>query len=170
MTSTLIPAVVSADAPFVIERTFAAPIERVWRAFTEADQLNQWMSPPGMLPAGCTMDLRQGGLYHYGMKAPDGSVWWGKQIYLAVEPPHSGVARLVAIVGFSDAHQGVTRHPLATSTFTAVGDSTRLRLQWQACNATGEEQATFNAGHASMTQGWSGTMAQLDAWLAGQTV
>jgi uncharacterized protein YndB with AHSA1/START domain len=167
--------VVSADAPFVIERTFFAPIERVWRAFTDAGQLNQWMSPPGMSPAGCTMDLRPGGLYHYGMKAPDGSISWGKQTFLEVEPPRNGVARLVAIVSFSDASQGVTRHPmaatwplqtLATSTFTAMGQNTRLHLKWQACNASGDEQAMFNGAHAGMMQGWSGTMAQLAEYLA----
>ncbi len=31
---------------------------------------------------------------------------------------------------------------------------------------TEEERKTFDAGHASMTQGWSGTMEQLEAYLA----
>ena len=58
---------------------------------------------------------------------------------------------------------------LFTSTFAAQSDKTSLRLQMQACNASSTEQLAFNAGHAShasVTQGWGGTLAQLDAWLA----
>ena len=31
---------------------------------------------------------------------------------------------------------------------------------------TAEEQQTFDAGHASMNQGWSGTLEKLEAYLA----
>lgn len=55
---------------------------------------------------------------------------------------------------------------LFTSTFAAQSDKTSLRLQMQACNASSTEQLAFNAGHASMTQGWGGTLAQLEVWLA----
>jgi hypothetical protein len=33
-------------------------------------------------------------------------------------------------------------------------------------NPTPQERATFDAGHDSMKQGWSGTMEQLAAYLA----
>ena len=28
--------------PFVIERTYNAPVERVWKAITDMDQMKQW--------------------------------------------------------------------------------------------------------------------------------
>lgn len=166
---------VSSDTPFVIEHTFNTPLATVWRAFTVRDQLAQWMSPAGLTPVGSSLDLRAGGLYHYGMQAPNGYVMWGKWTFLEITPPANGAAKLVVIVSFSDENKGVTRHPMApdwplqflsASTFTAQGDNTLLHLQMQACNASSTEQAAFNAGHASMTQGWGGTLAQLDAWLA----
>ena len=33
------------DTPLVIERTFNAPVERVWKAITDLDQMKQWYFP-----------------------------------------------------------------------------------------------------------------------------
>jgi uncharacterized protein YndB with AHSA1/START domain len=51
------------------------------------------------------MDLRVGGTYHYGMRAPDRNVMWGKFAYREVTPPR----RLVFINSFSDEKGGITR-------------------------------------------------------------
>jgi len=47
----------------------------------------------------------------------------------------------------------------------APGGKTKFTVRWQTHNATEEEQETFDAMHDSMTQGWSGTMDQLEAYL-----
>ena len=109
------------------------------------------------------MDLRVGGTYHYGMQTPDGNVMWGKFVYREITPPE----RLVFINSFSDEAGGLTRHPLAPSwplemlsIFTFEEQPRRQDQVHRALapyNATAEEQKTFDAGHASMTQGWSGT-------------
>ena len=167
----------SNDAPFVISHLFNAPLELVWQVYTQPEHLRQWMRPAGLSDAGSSVDLRVGGVFHYGMGTPDGKVMWGKWTFLAIEPPRQGVAKMVVVVSFSDALQGVTRHPMAadwplqtlsTATYTAEGadsNQTRLRLQWQACNATDVEQAVFNSSHASMAQGWGGTLKMLEAYL-----
>jgi hypothetical protein len=68
----------------------------------------------------------------------------------------------------------MTTHPMAptwpketrsVSTFTEKDGKTTLRLEWTAYHATAEEQATFDAAHESMTQGWGGTMNALDVYL-----
>lgn len=164
----------SQDAPFVIDHLFNAPLDLVWRVYTQPAHLSQWMRPADLSDTGCSVDLRVGGVFHYGMGTPDGKVMWGKWTFLAIEPPRDGTAKMVVVVSFSDASQGVTRHPMApdwplqtlsTATYTAEGNRTRLRLQWQACNATDAEQAIFNSSHASMTQGWGRTLAMLEAYL-----
>ena len=33
------------DTPLVIERTFNAPVEKVWKAITDLDQMKQWYFP-----------------------------------------------------------------------------------------------------------------------------
>ena len=71
---------------------------------------------------------------------------------------------------------GTTRHPMAPtwpqemlSIFTfedAPGGKTKFTVRWSPHNATEEERKTFDAGHASMTQGWGGTLGQLETYLA----
>jgi uncharacterized protein YndB with AHSA1/START domain len=118
------------------------------------------------------MDLRPGGTYLYGMKAPDGSTMWGKFIYREIVPQQ----KLVFVNSFSDEEGGTTRHPLhktwplqLLSVFTfedQPGDKTKFTVRWAPLNATEEERKTFDAGHDSMRGGWSGTMEQLAAYLA----
>ena len=89
-----------------------------------------------------------------------------------IAPPE----KLVFINSFSDEKGGLTRHPMAPTwpiemlsifTFEEMpGGKTRFTVRWAPHNATAEEQKTFDAGHASMTQGWSGTMEKLEAYLA----
>lgn len=56
------------------------------------------------------MDLRPGGIFHYGLTAPDGkTTMWGRFVYREVVEP----SRLIFVVSFSDANGGVTRHPMA---------------------------------------------------------
>jgi uncharacterized protein YndB with AHSA1/START domain len=55
---------------------------------------------------------------------------------------------------------------LSTFTFEDVRGKTKFTVRWAPHNATPEEQAAFDAGHASMTGGWTGTMDQLEAYLA----
>jgi uncharacterized protein YndB with AHSA1/START domain len=118
------------------------------------------------------MDLRPSGTYLYAMQVPDGPVMWGKFIYREIVAPE----KLVFINSFSDEKGGVTRHPMAPtwpmemfSVFTfeeQPGGKTKFTVRWSPHNATEEERKTFEAGHASMMQGWGGTMEQLAAYLA----
>jgi uncharacterized protein YndB with AHSA1/START domain len=157
---------------FVISRVFDAPREMVWKAFTEPERLNEWFGPKGVKVVSATLDLRPGGTFHYSMRTPDGRVMWGKFVYREIIAP----TRLVWVNSFSDAAGGLTRHPLSPSwplemlttvTFDAphVGQ-TGVTIRWSALNATEAEQRTFDAGHDSMRQGWSGTFDQLAAYLA----
>ena len=157
--------------PFTISRVFDAPRELVWQALTQLEHLGRWMSPVGLEPMPGSLDLRVGGIYHYGMKAPNGLVMWGKWTFREIVAPE----RLVVVVNFSDADAGVTRHPLApawplatltTTTMTDEGQGTRMSLQWQALDGSDEEHAAFDSAHAGMTQGWSGTMDLLAVYLA----
>ena len=62
----------SADqVEFVISRVFDAPREMVWKCFTDPERMKQWWGPKGFKVTVSRMDLRLGGTYLYGMKAPD---------------------------------------------------------------------------------------------------
>jgi uncharacterized protein YndB with AHSA1/START domain len=156
---------------FVITRTFDAPRDLVWRAFTEAEHLKHWWGPKGFKMLSCKLDLQPGGVFHYGMQAPDGSVMWGKWVFREIFAPE----RLTIVISFSDANAGITRHPFApvwpaemlgTTTFTAHGRKTLLTSRTIAFNATADERNAFEAGFDSMEQGFTGTFDQLEAYLA----
>ena len=57
------------SAPFVIEQFIKAPRELVYAAFTQGEHLSHWMRPPGMIMTQCDVDAREGGSFHYGMRA-----------------------------------------------------------------------------------------------------
>ena len=160
-----------AQKPFVISRTFNAPREVVFDCFTKPDEMKKWWGPKGFTVIVSKMDLRVGGTYHYGMNGPDGTPMWGKFVYREIVRPE----RIVFVNSFSDENGGVTRHPMAldwplemltTFTFEDVGGKTRLTTTWVPLDATEAEWATFDAGHDSMKQGWTGTLDQLEAHLA----
>src|SRR5438132_5253184 len=156
---------------FVLSRTFDAPRDLMWKAWTEEDRLAQWFSPRGATTFHSKNDLRAGGIYHYGLRSADGSEYYGKWVYREIKKPE----RLVFIVSFSDANAGVKRHPMApewpleilsTITFEERQGKTTVTVRWSAYNATEAERKTFEAGRDSMKQGWTGTMDQLEAYLS----
>lgn len=157
---------------FVVDRVFDAPRDLVWAAWTQREHLARWFGAKGCSLTVGAYDFQPGGLFHYGMKLPDGHEMWGKWIFKEIVPPK----KLVVVVSFSDAQRGVSRHPmsatwpletLATTTFAEHAGKTTVNLRWIAYNASEEERQTFDGAHDSMTQGWGGTMDQLTAYLAG---
>lgn len=162
------------SAPFVIEQFIKAPRELVYAAFTKGEHLSQWMRPPGMVMTQCEVDAREGGSFHYGMRAeamPQAPAMWGKWSFRELKAPE----RIVVVVQFSDAAGGVTRHPMApqwplytlsTTTLSEEAGGTRIHLEWRALNASAVEEAVFDSSHASMNLGWSGSMQLLTGYLA----
>jgi uncharacterized protein YndB with AHSA1/START domain len=161
-----------AGGEFAISRVLDAPRDLVWRCFTDPQHMKQWWGPKGVTVVKSEMDLRPGGIYHYAMQVPGGPVMWGKMVYREITPPE----KIVFINSFSDEAGGVTRHPMAPSwplemlsvfTFEEQPDGkTKFTVRWSPHNATEDERKTFDAGHASMNQGWSGTLDQLQVHLA----
>ncbi len=157
--------------PFVLERTFHAPRVLVWAAFSQAEHLGKWMSPSGMKPGRCTIDFREGGLYHYEILPPEGPGFWGRWIFREIVDQEL----IVNHVSFSDEGFGITRHPMAPdwpletysrTKFSDVEGGTRIRLEWSALGSDPVALKNFDDGKPGMTQGWGGTMDNLDTCLA----
>lgn len=162
------------ESTFEHVRDFPAAPARVWQAWTDADELMQWWGPKGFPPTHCRLELRPGGVFHYGLALPDGGVMWGKWVYTEIIPER----RFEAMQCFSDEHAGEpVRHPwepewpLETHTeleFTPIDGGTRLTVRWTPVNAADNEIRRFVAGHEECRQGWTGTLDQLDEWLANR--
>lgn len=160
-----------ADSTFELTRDFAAAPERMWKAWTEPDELRRWWGPKGFPPTHCRVDLRRGGVFHYGLAMPDGGVIWGKWVYTEIVPNR----RIESVQAFSDEHAGEpTRHPwepdwpLETHTeldFAPIDGGTRLTVRWTPVNASEREIRRFRDGHGECREGWTGTLDQLEEWL-----
>jgi uncharacterized protein YndB with AHSA1/START domain len=157
-------------APFVVTRTFEAPRQLVWAAFTEEKHLAKWWGPKGFLPGHCKIDLRVGGSFHYQLLGPNGAEVWGKWVFETVVAPEL----MVFISGFSDPAGNPARHPMAPvwpvemrsrTVFTEAYGRTTVTITWAPINATEAELRAFDEARPSMTNGWAGTMDQLTAYL-----
>lgn len=164
----------TASKDFVIARVLDAPRDLVWRCFTQVEHLKQWWGPKGVKIAKANVDFRVGGSFHYAMQPPSGDIMWGKMAYREITPQD----RIEFINSFSDEAGGVTRHPMApgwpmqmlsTFIFEDMPDGkTKFTVRWSPYEATPEEQAIFDSDQSrvSMTNGWTGTLEKLEAYLA----
>ena len=56
-----------------VTREFDAPVEKVWRAWTEKELLDQWWAPRPWKAVTQSMNFSNGGTWLYYMEGPDGS-------------------------------------------------------------------------------------------------
>jgi uncharacterized protein YndB with AHSA1/START domain len=97
-----------------ITRTFTAPRERVFKAWTDPQELKKWWAAgPGYTTPIAEVDLRVGGRYRLAMKPPDAdAVYIVGGVYREVRPPErlvytwawegSGAPETVVTVEFRD--------------------------------------------------------------------
>jgi uncharacterized protein YndB with AHSA1/START domain len=54
----------------VVTRIIDAPIELVWKAWTDPEHVMKWWGPKYYTSPSCKIDLREGGIYVFCMRAP----------------------------------------------------------------------------------------------------
>lgn len=161
----------SAKEIFVINRSFAAPIDLVFKMWTDPDHLSQWLSPSGTDMKILRGEIKPGGQAFYTMWGPDYR-FYGRIRYLEIQSPN----RLVYTQQFCDEDEKTSRHPLAptwpesmltTVTFTRENDQqTRITVTWEPHGSyTGEELQTFIKARSGMTHGWTGSFDKLESYL-----
>ena len=69
--STNTTAIYSDGTDLTFERTFDAPRERVWKAFTDPEIIPRWWGQHGTTTTVVEMDVRPGGKWRFINKAPD---------------------------------------------------------------------------------------------------
>src|SRR5262245_56339213 len=88
---------------FTLSRSFDAPRDLVWKAFSDGAQLAQWWGPKDLEWVTGDLDFRAGGTFHYAMRVPNGPVMWGKFAYREIIPKE----RITWVNSFSDENGGV---------------------------------------------------------------
>lgn len=69
-----------------ITRTFNAPVDTVWKAWTEPALFKRWWAPKDLTCPSARLDVRVGGTYLAAMRAKDGKEVWGTGTYREVVP------------------------------------------------------------------------------------
>lgn len=66
-------------------REFAAPVSRVWKAWTQQELLDQWWAPKPWTAQTKEMDFREGGKWIYAMIGPEGEKHWARTDFQSVK-------------------------------------------------------------------------------------
>ena len=67
-----------------VTREFDAPVEKVWRAWTEKELLDQWWAPRPWKAVTKSMDFSNGGSWLYYMEGPDDSRHYCRADYKSI--------------------------------------------------------------------------------------
>src|SRR6476469_1148805 len=73
--------------PLHLQRTFSAPRQAVWDAWTQPDQFRQWYMPAPYTVSSCEFDVRPGGKLHLDTKSPEDVIMPVEGEFLVVEEP-----------------------------------------------------------------------------------
>src|SRR5688572_15941050 len=139
----------------IINRVFDAPVEVVWRAWTEPDQAKKWWGPKNFTAPTIQIDFRVGGKYLFCMRGagPDGKVqdFWSTGAYKEIVPNR----KLVMTDSFADAEGNV----VPASYYGMSGDfplELEITITFQEDNG----KTTMILRHAGMPAGQEGDLAK----------
>ena len=140
---------VIAPLELIVNRTFNAPRDRVFRAWTEAAELDRWLAPTMDATVKTSVDLRVGGAYHFEICRPDGQVFSAQGVYREIRRPE----RLVFTWSGCGGPEPV-ENTLVTLEFFAAGDKTQVTLTHQ--NFTSADMCNRHE------QGWKDSFDHLE--------
>ena len=67
--------------PLVIQRTFDAPRELVFKAWVDPKHLVRWLGPEGFTGRVIEIDARPGGAYRFHMRSAGGAEYWQRAYF-----------------------------------------------------------------------------------------
>jgi uncharacterized protein YndB with AHSA1/START domain len=137
-----------------IERTFAAPAEDVFDAWTSPEVMRRWFRPfPDWGAAEAEVDLRVGGKVRVVMRGPDGTEVEAQGEYTLIDRPH----RLVMTWTFDD--DPSRKEQLIELSFSESGGSTTVLMVNSGISTDERRDA--------QDEGWHGCLDELERVLAG---
>jgi uncharacterized protein YndB with AHSA1/START domain len=151
----------SARRELVITRVFDAPLELVWKAWTDPEHFKRWWGPKDYTCPFCEMDFRVGGKYLNCMYSQDGQEIWSTGVYREIVP----MERIVFTDCFADeqgnvvpaSHYGMSPdfplEMLITVTFEDQDGRTKMTLKHIGLPATPEGEGA--------QQGWNESFDKL---------
>jgi uncharacterized protein YndB with AHSA1/START domain len=153
----------SETGSLLISWLFDAPVEVVWKAWTEPEQIMRWWGPKVFTAPVVKVDFRVGGKYLMAMRSPDGQDFWSTGTYAEIVP----FKRIVLVDSFSDKDGNVVPatyygmgadFPVemqAILTFEAVDGKTKFTIEYPDIGNVKRNDLE------AMTQGWTESLEKL---------
>ena len=132
----------------VINRVFDLPINKVWRAWTEAEEFKKWWGPKDFTCPSSKMEAKVGGKYLNCMRGPDGKEYWSTGEVKELIPER----KLVITDSFSDEKGNITsasdygmpgnwpKELLITAYFEEADGATKMKLRHEGVPAEMREE------------------------------
>jgi uncharacterized protein YndB with AHSA1/START domain len=137
-----------------LERTFNAPIDLVWEAWTQPEHIAQWWGPKGMETEVVHHDFRVGGTWEFHMKMKDGNAFISNGSYIEIDAPH----RMITTANFIPMTEGVELHIILKE----KGDQTHF-----AFHVVHETEAyCIQQEKMGLMNGWGSVFDRLDQHLS----
>jgi uncharacterized protein YndB with AHSA1/START domain len=134
----------------IITRSFDAPRELVFSAWTDPERVMEWWGPKDFTGVASELDLRTGGVWRACMRSPEGVDHWSRGTFHVIDAP----ARLVMSFAW-DVPDAI--ETLITLTFDSDGDSTIMTFHQGIF-----ETPVSRDGHR---EGWEETFDKLAAYV-----
>ena len=83
----------------IVTRTFDAPVERVWQAWSDPEQVKRWWGPQGFSSPLCRMDFREGETTLVSMRSDEGWEVFNTWTYRSIQP----MEKIEFVARFADA-------------------------------------------------------------------
>jgi uncharacterized protein YndB with AHSA1/START domain len=120
------------DRRLRIVRSFAAPREAVFRAWTDPKQLAKWWGPKGYSCPDSAMDVREGGRWRTVMRSPEGTEHVVGGVYRKIEPP-----RLLSFTWAWSTDGAPGHETVITVELTARGKTTEMVFTQESFDSVG---------------------------------
>lgn len=147
----------------VICRTFAAPRELVWKAWTDPNHASRWWGPAGFTTTTHASDFRPGGAWRYTMHGPDGHDYKNKIVYIEIDRP----ARLVYKHSGEEEFEPVNFQTEVT--FEALGErGENTKVTMRSIFPTAQER-DFVINNYGAVEGGKQHLANLEDYLASMS-
>ena len=140
-------AAVASPSSLLISRTYPASLERVFKAWTDANQLGQWFAPSDDYTTKATVDLRIGHEYRISIAHKGGNVHNVLGTYRLIDPPR----KLVYTWRWEG---GPETDTLVTVDFTPHGGSTEVTIT--------HDQFLDAETRNKHSEGWNGCLNRLE--------
>ncbi len=145
----------------IMSRTFDAPRELVFDAYSSCEHLKHWWGPKEWPMHECTMDFREGGSWHYCLRGPnEGDESWGIATYKEIHKPE----KLVYKDHFSDKEGNINEEMpgmLITVRFIEENGQTRL----QSTTLFDSEETLKSIMEMGVVEGMNSSLDRLDEFL-----